>query len=107
MEYYNKMVKIEHFNGLTNAQTERLAILSEECGEVVQRVAKILRFGYDSTHPVKSPHGNKEQLENELGDLANIIDMMLEAGDIDEDRMLFYQEEKAAKIGKYLKHQGE
>ena len=35
-----------HFNKLTPAQAERLAILIEECGEVIQAATKILRHGY-------------------------------------------------------------
>lgn len=34
---------MENFNGMTPAETERLAILVEECGEVVQIGMKILR----------------------------------------------------------------
>lgn len=42
----------DHFNQLTPAQAERLAILAEECGEVVQIIGKILRHGLYSHHPV-------------------------------------------------------
>lgn len=45
----------EHFNGLTPAEAERLAMLSEECGEVIQIIGKILRHGYDSYHPDDQP----------------------------------------------------
>lgn len=34
------------FNGLSPAEVERLALLAEECGEVIQTVGKILRHGY-------------------------------------------------------------
>ena len=37
---------MNNFNQLTPAETERLAILAEECGEVIQAVGKILRHGY-------------------------------------------------------------
>jgi hypothetical protein len=36
------------FNQLTDAEAERLALLAEECGEVVQVIGKILRHGYES-----------------------------------------------------------
>lgn len=45
-----------HFNGLSPAEAERLAILAEECSEVVQKVCKTLRNGYESTHPDGGPH---------------------------------------------------
>jgi hypothetical protein len=39
---------MDHVNGLSNEQLESLALLSEECGEVIQVVGKILRHGLDS-----------------------------------------------------------
>ena len=41
-----------NFNKLTAAQTERLAILSEELGEAQQAIGKIMRHGYDSCNPL-------------------------------------------------------
>lgn len=41
-----------HFNQLTPAQAERLAILAEECSEVIQIIGKILRHGLYSAHPI-------------------------------------------------------
>src|SRR5579872_899269 len=38
---------------LTPAQIERLALLAEECGEVMQAVSKILRHGYESRNPFR------------------------------------------------------
>ncbi len=39
------------FNGLTDAQAERLALLLEELGEAQQAIGKILRHGYESMSP--------------------------------------------------------
>lgn len=62
----------DHFNNLSPAQAERLAMLAEECGEVIQIVGKILRHGYDSHHPA-SPHvTNRELLGDELTDLMAV-----------------------------------
>ncbi len=41
----------DHFNRLTPAEAERLAMLAEEAAEVIQIVGKILRHGYASYHP--------------------------------------------------------
>jgi NTP pyrophosphatase (non-canonical NTP hydrolase) len=63
-------------NKLTDAQVERLAILSEECGEVIQIVGKILRHGYHSCNPTVDETKQKPNvalLEKELGDLMWII----------------------------------
>ena len=38
----------DHFNGLTPVQAELLALLSDECGELVQIIGKIMRHGLDS-----------------------------------------------------------
>ena len=67
-----------HFNGLTPAQAERLAMLAEECGEVIQVVGKILRHGYDSYHPDQQGtppeyrYTNRKALGNELTDLLAV-----------------------------------
>jgi NTP pyrophosphatase (non-canonical NTP hydrolase) len=58
-----------HFNNLTPAQAERLAMLAEECGEVIQVVGKILRHGYDSYHPANPSVTNRMLLGQELTDL--------------------------------------
>lgn len=62
-----------HFNGLTTAQAERLAMLAEECGEVIQAVSKILRHGYNSAHPDRPFITNHELLANELTDLSAVL----------------------------------
>lgn len=59
----------DHFNKLTPAQSERLAMLAEECGEVIQIVGKILRHGYDNFHPDRPSVTNRELLGRELTDL--------------------------------------
>lgn len=58
----------EHFNRLTPAQAERLAILSEECAEVIQIIGKILRHGMDSYHPVTGVI-NRDALMREITDV--------------------------------------
>ena len=73
----------EHFNDLTPAEAERLAYLAEECGEVAQAVAKILRHGYDSYNPDAPEMGNNRvQLWKELRDVVKAVNLMANAGDI-------------------------
>lgn len=67
-------MSIENFNKLTPAQAERLAILAEECGEVIQIVGKILRHGLDSHHPVTL--SNRNALVNELTDVKAAMVMI-------------------------------
>lgn len=65
-----------NFNGLTPGETERLAMLAEECAEVVQIVGKILRHGYDSYHPENQALTNKDLLANEIADVDAVIKEM-------------------------------
>ena len=72
-------------NELTPAQAERLAILAEECAEVIVIVGKILRHGYESFDPTKSEllgrPTNKDLLAYEIGDLMWIKHLMSQCGD--------------------------
>jgi NTP pyrophosphatase (non-canonical NTP hydrolase) len=56
---------------------EVMDILQEECAEVIQAVSKISRFGIDNFKPGK-PKTNREHLEEEIGDVLAMIDIMLE-----------------------------
>lgn len=75
---------MKHFNNLTPAEAERLAMLAEECGEVIQVVGKILRHGYESYHPNDLFNGhpkpgaenNRDLLANEVCDLLAVVQMM-------------------------------
>ncbi len=73
----------EFTTGLTPAQIERLALLIEECGEVIQAATKILRHGFESTNPYNrssTKHTtNREALAKELGQLKLAVHL-LEAG---------------------------
>jgi len=83
------------FNDLSAAEAERLAILSEECAEIIQAVSKILRHGYENYHPYTEDdfHAtNRKDLEREIGDVSAVITMMVKRGDL-----------KAASIEKYAK----
>lgn len=59
----------KHFNNLTPAEAERLAMLAEECAEVIQIVGKILRHGYDSYHPDDNTITNRDMLAEELREI--------------------------------------
>lgn len=73
-----------HFNKLTPAQLERLAILSEELGEAIQVIGKIIRHGYKSFNPYKPEIGdNRKQLTVELADVQQAINMLTSSKDID------------------------
>lgn len=65
-----------HFNNLTPEEAERLAMLAEECAEVIQVVGKILRHGYSSYHPLTPYVFNRELLRKEITDLAAVLSAM-------------------------------
>jgi len=56
---------------------EVMDILQEECAEVIQAISKISRFGLNNFKPGK-PKTNKEHLEEELGDVLAMIDILHE-----------------------------
>lgn len=73
----------EHFNGLTPAEDERLAMLAEECAEVIKIVSKIQRHGYESWHPDDPLRTtNREMLRREITDIAAVTSAMSNCGDI-------------------------
>ncbi len=89
---------------LSPAQYERLALIAEEAGEIVQAIGKILRHGYESTHPTGGPT-NRHLLEIEIGDLGCAIDLSVGAGDLSEEAIAAACFSKEARVGKYLHHQ--
>lgn len=74
-------------------------ILQEECAEVIQAVSKISRFGLDNLKPGK-PKTNREHLEEELGDLLAMIDILHEMDIVSWQHLDLA---KAAKIEKLKK----
>lgn len=71
----------QHFNRLSPAEAERLAMLAEEAGEIVQAVGKVLRHGYSSRHP-DGGRDNRHHLRREVDDLRAVIGLMEAAGDL-------------------------
>lgn len=89
------------FNGLTDAERERLDILSEECGEVVQAISKIGRHGYNSYHPstpASYDRNNRRDLEREIGDLMGVLDVMIAEGDLDHVKIADARAKKVSSI---------
>ena len=76
---------------------EVMDILQEECAEVIQAVSKISRFGLDNFKPGK-PKTNREHLEEELGDVLAMIDLLSMHGVINLNRLLVYKHAKIEKL---------
>lgn len=98
-------METNHFNGLTEAEHERLSIMMEECGEVVGIIGKILRHGYNNHHPDDlNKVTNRELLEKELGDVLCSMFFMQNNNDVDEVSIKHNAFTKSLKLPKYLHH---
>lgn len=95
----------EYFNQLTPAELERLSLLAEECGEAIQSIGKILRHGYESTHPDDSHNSNRGLLEDEVGDIICAMRIMCAAGDLRERNLHKRETVKRIKVQQYFHHQ--
>jgi NTP pyrophosphatase (non-canonical NTP hydrolase) len=67
---------------LTDQQREILLIAQEECAEVTQAISKTFRFGLLEKFADKT---NQERLEEEVGDLVCMIELMKDTGIIDPE----------------------
>ena len=98
----------DHFNRLTPAEAERLALLLEELGEAQQAVGKILRHGYESINPeipVEDQVTCRANLEKELGDVLVAMDFLVDFGDISQSNLDDRRRVKHHKIWSWLHHQ--
>jgi len=65
---------IKKQNPASEAETEVLNLITEECAEVIQIISKIARFGFDSYHPTDpTKETNRAHLETEIGDLLCLL----------------------------------
>ena len=95
-----------NFNQLTPAEAERLAMLAEEAAEVIQVIGKILRHGYESSHPNRVTT-NREDLQSEIADFQNVCWAMEGSGDIDKDKIEWAAKRSFLRKARYTHHQEE
>lgn len=79
---------------------EVLSILQEECAEVIQAVSKVQRFGVLAHHPHRTTT-NKEELEEELGDLLAMIEILTQTGYLDQANIALATQAKTEKLKQY------
>jgi len=82
---------------MDNETKEILCITQEECAEASQAISKIFRFGWDSVHP-KTGVNNKEHLEEEIGDLLCMIDILVEKCLISDNKINIARKKKRTKL---------
>jgi len=80
---------------MDKSQKEILLITQEECAEVTQAISKVFRFGFDSVHKGVN---NREHLEEEIGDLMCMIDLLIESGIVSESAVMAAKNEKLNKL---------
>jgi NTP pyrophosphatase (non-canonical NTP hydrolase) len=85
---------------MDNQIKEVMDILQEECAEVIQAVSKISRFGLDNYKPGK-PKTNRQHLEEELGDLMAMIQILQELDVVSWTNIEAAQEAKFEKLKKW------
>ena len=77
------------------ANQEILLITQEECAEVTQAISKVFRFGMDYEYNGET---NREHLEEEIGDLMCMIDLLIDNGIISESAVMTAKNEKLNKL---------
>jgi NTP pyrophosphatase (non-canonical NTP hydrolase) len=85
---------------MNTKEKEVMDILQEECAEVIQAVSKINRFGIDNYKPGK-PKTNREHLEEELGDMLAMIDILKEMDVVSLSNMEVAKQAKIEKLKKW------
>jgi len=76
-------------------ENEVMLIAQEECAEVTQAISKVFRFGFDEVYNGKT---NRAHLEEEIGDLVCMFQLMEEKGLIDWTRVSVAAQMKREKL---------
>jgi NTP pyrophosphatase (non-canonical NTP hydrolase) len=82
----------------TEQQREVMLITQEECAEVTQAISKVFRFGIEGEHNGAT---NRDRLEEEVGDLLCMIELMIENGIIDGNAVAQAGLKKKEKLAKW------
>ena len=83
---------------ITDLDREVMLITQEECAEVTQAISKVFRFGFLSEH---NGHNNRQHLEEEIGDLMCMVDLMRESNLINWDNVIDASAKKRDKLRKW------
>jgi NTP pyrophosphatase (non-canonical NTP hydrolase) len=80
---------------------EALLITQEECAEVTQAISKVFRFGFDTRYPDMESPTNKEKMEEEIGDLLAMIDILVEKCIISDNNINQARKQKKNKLKRW------
>lgn len=85
---------------MDNQVKEIFCITQEECAEVSQAISKVFRFGLDNNKPGESKT-NKQHLEEEIGDLLAMVDIMVEKCIISDNEVGAARKAKREKLRRW------
>jgi len=89
---------------VTDKIQEILNITQEEAAEVIQVISKMKRFGIGAEYLREGANTtNVDALNNEVGDLLLMIDLLKSHGVIDPDKIEQAKQRKIAKLKKWSK----
>lgn len=77
-----------------------LTLVIEESAEVMQEICKMLHFGLDNVNPVTGV-SNQEKLHAEVGDVLAVLEMMVDRGYLDWDKLQAGAERKVERLKKW------
>lgn len=77
---------------------EILVIAQEECAEVSQVISKMHRFGIGHEHVSSGMGSNVDVLNQEVGDLLVMLDLLREHGILDDAKLAAAKTNKIAKL---------
>lgn len=80
---------------MKESNKEIMLIAQEECAEVTQAISKVFRFGMDAEYNGRT---NKDRLEEEIGDLICMLQLMEEKQLIDWTRVSVAAQMKREKL---------
>lgn len=89
--------------GLLPHELESLALIAEECAEVVAIIGKALRHGLDSCHPVDGTV-NRDEIARELGQVGCAIQIAIDLGILRSTDIDTGLADKWKNVGRFLHH---
>lgn len=85
---------------MNEVQREIMLIAQEECAEVTQAISKVFRFGSTDEYLGQT---NKQRLEEEVGDLMCMLELMQQHGIIDPAKVVEANVRKRLKLKEWSK----
>jgi NTP pyrophosphatase (non-canonical NTP hydrolase) len=90
---------------LTPHESELLVILMEECAEVIQAAAKLIRFGKENVPIPDNPDltvSNSEILGMEIGDLYEMVEQLMDRKIITQRSIDDGMERKSQRLHQFM-----